>query len=454
MDTLCIPVGRIEWALRLSQIDKMASIYKGAIANLVLDAEIMATLLDSEACNFDEDGATTVADRLRLSTESRARIACSVWMSRSWTFQEGQLPPTIAVQFLDNVVAFGRLSEYDRTYREEIMVKEAFLPNDTAAPCEASVLAERPAGDIMPDSQPSFRLSSQNEYTPPSNCDCADIDLEGTFCSTFFDETTDFVTVWNELAGRSTTMPNDVPLIITNILDFDNRQLLKHMDVAEMFQIIILSLGLVPFSVFFYNGPRHVMDSSHHNRWVPVGIGKDTLTPTDPMTVCSSHFLYEHGTEADSGRISVYMIDTILPLKLQVCLRPENEDFHYLVEPLDSNVDQFDTNGYTSTCLILENKTSPEWSSVKRGACFYVGNKEESTQPQKYYWWRQARQFLLLEPKPAVPSELSMTFFSPIRLREVENTEHWADVEPVYELRSVKTRCNFKIRHGKLGELR
>lgn len=45
MDTLCIPVGEGISSLELKQIDKMTSIYKGAICSLVLDAELSATVL-------------------------------------------------------------------------------------------------------------------------------------------------------------------------------------------------------------------------------------------------------------------------------------------------------------------------------------------------------------------------------------------------------------------------
>ncbi len=74
MDTLCIPIRPSDLALKLVQIDKMASIYAGAECTLVLDAELMATKLRSviSSCGCK-----------RLGPESRARIACSTWMSRS-----------------------------------------------------------------------------------------------------------------------------------------------------------------------------------------------------------------------------------------------------------------------------------------------------------------------------------------------------------------------------------
>lgn len=53
MDTLYIPVGKGEWSLKLAQIDKMTSIYKGAISSLVLDAELMATRLEAEPVSLE-----------------------------------------------------------------------------------------------------------------------------------------------------------------------------------------------------------------------------------------------------------------------------------------------------------------------------------------------------------------------------------------------------------------
>lgn len=103
MDTLCIPAKQQDRAWRIIQINKMASIYRGAVCALVLDLELMSFNSDNEVENQDagQGGITPTAGSLALSLGSRARMACSVWMSRSWTLQEGKLPRLIAVQFAD-----------------------------------------------------------------------------------------------------------------------------------------------------------------------------------------------------------------------------------------------------------------------------------------------------------------------------------------------------------------
>lgn len=85
MDTLCIPVKDEDLAVRLVQIDKMASIYKAAWTCLVLDSELM-TLVPSDLHVFSEetvDGRALAKLRTphyHLSQETYARIVTSVWM--------------------------------------------------------------------------------------------------------------------------------------------------------------------------------------------------------------------------------------------------------------------------------------------------------------------------------------------------------------------------------------
>ncbi|MCJ1262299.1 hypothetical protein MMC22_002169 [Lobaria immixta] len=459
MDTLCIPVGQDERALRLTQIDKMASIYKGAISSLVLDAELMAAVLGLKLVSIKSfyvklrrvkvrrEGVDTVIRSQRLSIESRARIACSAWMSRSWTLQEGWLPPTIAVQFLDNAVVLGRISEKEGQYQERSTTKGIPLVEDSRALFEANMSARRDVEETEPDNGPSLCGSKQNEHTSSLECDCVGIALERTFYSTFFEETTKFVSVWNELAGRSTTMPSDVPLIITNILHFENRELLKSHEDGEMFQYIILSLDRPPLSIFFNTGPRQDQGGNHQNRWVPVKIGTDTLTSNDPLTVCPSHLLYKYADQHSSGGTSIYTIDAILSLKSKVYLRSENEGIVYAVEPSNSSADQFDTEGFTSTCVIVENVDLPEWSGVKRGACFYVRDNNEIKPQGSRHWWHQA-----LRLNPIVLPGVDMTFYCPRRLQQVVHSEHLTlDKRNIYNLNSVKTTCDFRINYDPLS---
>jgi hypothetical protein len=105
-------------------------------------------------------------------------------------------------------------------------------------------------------------------------------------------------------------MPNDLPVIITNTLDLDNRNILTYHDTAEMFQAILVSLTRLLMSLFFNTGPRK--DGKHQNRWVPVKIGADTLASDDSLVVQFDHLLYRHVPESIPPDFSIFVINEIV----------------------------------------------------------------------------------------------------------------------------------------------
>lgn len=84
-------------------------------------------------------------------------------MFRSWTLQEGQLPPTVTVQFLDLAVVLGRGSAEDGRYRER-PTTDCILTEDPRTPFEARTLAGgEPEGTAL-DNEPSLHESRENEH--------------------------------------------------------------------------------------------------------------------------------------------------------------------------------------------------------------------------------------------------------------------------------------------------
>ena len=298
-------------------------------------------------------------------------------------------------------------------------------------------------------------------------CSCVDIALERTFYSTFFDGsvgidissesnktdpsngTTKFVSVWNELVGRSTTKPNDLFLIIANILDFDTRGLQQYEGAEEMFQAIILSLGRVPLSLFFNTGPRQDKDGSHQNRWVPLKISTDILTPDHLFTISSSHFSCEYTDQKRDEGITAYTINGILPLKPKLYLRSEHGDILYIVESSSSSADRFNTEGFTSTCIVVENMETSDRSGAKRAACFYVRDNHEFPPHGNRSWWQQVLQTLPFRSKRNVLPVVDMTFICPMQLQLVGQIEAPSlDSNYIYSLSFVKLPCEFRVRYG------
>ena len=457
MDTLCIPVGPEEQSLKLLQINKMASIYKGAISSLVLDAELMATRID-------------VVEPSWLSVELRARIACSTWMCRSWTLQEGQLPPTITIQLLDDAIVLGRSSEKDGQYQERattVHVPMTVPPmGDSGAPLEANMSVSQDVELTTLENRVPWCGSTHDEH----KCDCVDIALEHTFYSTFFDGsigtgykskktepsngTTRFVSLWNELAGRSTTKPNDIFLIIANILDFDTRALLQYERAEGMFQTIILSLGGVPLSLFFNAGPRQDKDGSHQNRWVPFKISTDILTPDHLLTISSSYLSYKYMDQKRDKEITAYTINGILRSKSELYLRSERGEMLYIVAPSNSGADRFNTEGFTSTCIVVENMEASDGSGAKCGACFYIRDDHEVPPHGNRSRWHQALQTLRFRSKRIVLPVVDMTFICPMQLQQVVQSEALSlDPNHIHSLSFVKSPCEFRIRYGMFGQI-
>lgn len=417
MDTLCIPVAEKHSSLRLLQIDKMASIYTGAATTLILDAELMSIVRNAPA----------------LSTALRARIACSVWMSRSWTLQEGKLSPSIAVQFAnDAVVLDGRLQQ-DGTRgerRTDGSVEEMSRARELASGAAVPVILEDQLG----------------KGALPSSCDCVDLALERAFLSTLFPNTRsilhaeDFVKAWNELAGRSTTMATDVPIILTNILNFNNREILKYREPAAMFQAILLSMKYLPLGIFFNTGPRHNPSGNHRNRWVPVVVGKERLVEHGELQIFPSYLLYRYWNSDGGTGTPAYMIDGVLRLHSKVYLHAKSRGIYYAVELPLSFTDHFDTAEINSTCILIEGNLLTQDSSIKRGACFYVRNGIRATSSATC---------------EIGPSGIGLIFQSPLRLIQLADAES-AEIDHghAYILSEITSNCDFRISYGKPGSPR
>ena len=95
IDTLCVPVE--DRPRRSTAIARMRKTYQEANAVLVLDKGIQ----QSTAPNTPDEILT--------------RVACSAWLSRLWTLQEGVLASKLFIQFSDRAINISQLPELTRT---------------------------------------------------------------------------------------------------------------------------------------------------------------------------------------------------------------------------------------------------------------------------------------------------------------------------------------------------
>jgi hypothetical protein len=307
MDTLCIPVHDNHKDLRGKAINQMASIYAAAVQELVLDAELLQC--DTNSCS---------------ALEILARITCSAWMTRSWTLQEGVLARECVFQFLDRAVdpihewclhgvrprvtETTLLATFPATddeqewgvYRELYNILWDTLHQDWKSsyrrdpPTPAAYWSSggtRSVTSKFAGSQAAGKVHTLPAVQGLSKRDENGLDENDHFTMELREDhrLKQLVDTWNELAHRSTTMPDDLHVIIANLLDFNADRIMSISTREDRMKAMILSFDLLPVSLFWNDGPKFrdslSFDTSDNNRWIPVQPSKTELTLSPVMQV-------------------------------------------------------------------------------------------------------------------------------------------------------------------------
>jgi hypothetical protein len=250
MDTLCIPVQVAPPGIPFSNedlrdikgkaIDKMNMVYSSSSHTLVLDAEMRMIPMSA-------DHATKLA-----------YSQCCGWTTRSWTLQEGCLPPLTVYALADGVYSqearrFGRRFSSKVNYA----IRIAYI-----------LLGKR-------FTTPNLVMASRG-LSPETVAQCFDYsvhyDIWTSFSSRYFSiwdlnhpnrsgrnkikERNRYVTVWNELLDRSSSQPADIPAIFANLLCISAYEVLKREKEQERVALIIRQQQVLPVEILFNTGPR------------------------------------------------------------------------------------------------------------------------------------------------------------------------------------------------------
>ena len=190
MDTLCIPPGKEHYRLRQKCIDAMASTYASSYGVFVLDKALSST-------DFED-------------SDAMYHIVCSVWMCRSWTLQEARLPERCLFEFANGVRELT--GEKKSTDNADTEIHDKFI-------CKF----------LDPDdSGPSHSGGRSIIWTRETN-------------------SLDLIQVWNWLAGRSTTTPEDLYVVLTSCLRFKLKQLNNFATPEEKWKSMLFSFPALPF---------------------------------------------------------------------------------------------------------------------------------------------------------------------------------------------------------------
>lgn len=234
----------------------MASIYVGASETLVLDAELLTLRADKSEC--------------------LVRLVCSAWMARSWTLQEGLLPPSCRIIFSNRALRFqSGVTWTPRNVEERI----ADIDEDVESQMGADIQAYM--GNFFSDLKTFVHWRKGYDRLGQRSVEAAvdpRIDpFKITAAVDMSHSAKAFVSLWNRMSARSTTKKDDLHLIMANLLHLDCTPLLDPLAAKERLPTILFGLDQLPLQLLFNTGRR--LDSNVYplNNWVPLDLNSEFL---------------------------------------------------------------------------------------------------------------------------------------------------------------------------------
>lgn len=419
------------------------------MACLILDAELMATRLKLEPLSIgDANGMPRLtADRvMQLITDAISRIACSAWMTRCWTYQEGSLPTNRAFQFLDGMVIFG----LERLYLLQTEISCHVGPRQCSAINGVGSLNQVRS---QLGTELVFSHGGLHHGIPLMRCDCAATELVSYFHLIM--DTRSLVHVWNELGARSTSLPRDVPFVMANILGLDNTALSRHERTEDMVQHILFSMPEIPLTMFFCTGQKIDAIGNHRNRWIPARMSTNMLEigPDLKNLLSESVFTYDNWNYAKgrlSSEVDVYIADAVIPMGPGTLLQLDEQVTVVTLGQTQPIGDQLDLTRFNSTCIFV----NLERHGVTSGACFYFHSGVINSHRPKNNLFKSFWKRTLLTPfKSSRPSlETYLTFSHPLKLRHrcCDEMPRQSPGSPAtYQMHVVDARRLFRIGYGK-----
>ncbi|KAH8646150.1 hypothetical protein BX600DRAFT_519001 [Xylariales sp. PMI_506] len=297
IDTLCIPVGTDPEVPLLKQkaINQMAAVYAAAFQVLILDSAVERARI----------GAATTNELL-------CRLAFSAWMRRCWTFQEGAVARRAYFQCADGAatplhLGYNRnrlfphrsLRHFTFAIRNNPLrtsLRRIFRDSGsgmfTKRDIDSSPFFIRPVlsgiNNILVGSDPIKRRETdrieQQIYRTAFEYFTSSMQLlhRGAFTNSFSAENgakkrtnwgtagavsqvSHFCLVWNNLAQRSTTMAEDILVIMANVMDYSAYDILK-LPAEQRVKALLCNMEVLPVSLLFNDGTRL---RTAKDRWIP-----------------------------------------------------------------------------------------------------------------------------------------------------------------------------------------
>ena len=338
MDTLCVPV-QSGTATRRKAIAQMNLTYAGADNVLVLDP-MLRSIPRKTVCKL----------QLRL------QVACSIWMSRCWTFQEACLARAWHVALRDNLYEPGVDYQREANPLFRVMTNQTIWTDKSELECEALSFYKK----LWPlvDQDPEY-----TKHPLVHNKDDADL--------------FELVKIWNELNTRSTTRRKDRLTILAILLDLDAGEIAL-LDVVDQMQAILSTQNTLPLSLLFQTKSQLPTSNMPKCRWMPL-YPECTVTAVYGRMAQDHSRQHYHFTLADV-KANGFILDSKYSGLNQVFIsqsQPSAFSAWVKMEPRLTDPSNNDDRP-RSTCLILSRvkKTTSSLRSSYVGARFTVESSD------------------------------------------------------------------------------
>jgi hypothetical protein len=339
IDTLCIPVHPLHVATRLAAINRMAQIYARATCVLILDQE-----LQQMSCMQDN---STIFGHIR----------CCSWMSRCWTFQEGAMARHWFIDCIDGV--------YD----------------------VASGFTDLISSNSSTDNHSHLRKELFQWYVDMPNLSLSKKLLE-----------LNFVSVWNSLCERSTTMTEDLPGILAILIGLKPSEILS-LPVEDRMKAIFNSQKRLPTSFLFRLPQTPLANPSRY--WLPNSISKPFLKsehgamlkvvtvirgqPESRYQLYPVHDWNEREWYESARIAAIYTVDSIDLLSARIQLRSIDQQLSILINAYLTRGQDTPISG--RVCILISDmkalKTHKRHTVVP-GACFLIKYEDEDVLDMTY----------------------------------------------------------------------
>jgi hypothetical protein len=386
LDTLCIPVGADARSITLKSkaINQMAAIYAGAHQVLVLDSVMKAFTVDGhDACHII------------------AQLSALAWFGRCWTYQEGALAWSLQVQCGDCSFDPDMLLWSNSSYETYLL-----LPGTTAGQSLWFRAIHALSFGIKRGIDAISRDFLNRPATGPRIKDLLLKHIYHQLSETVRNETRyksrqnfvvsgdamqDFVSCWNALARRTTTMEGDVHVILANLLRLNAFSILAMASREERMRAILWSLPEIPLSLFFNRSKARVRPAEQHgNRWMPLWPDRHTLelSPTlqirdDTLVLGSDHGNNGHLKARLVVLDELYLTRQNLSELIISDTSGLRQEYYRVVFHRQPN-DLFSSNGFQTTAFILEpgeTQDVPDPLAEIQAACLHISNTEGALHP-------------------------------------------------------------------------